>query len=64
MSTWLASAECDVSTLAMLLDQGPENLALPTSRSEWINMLRERISQGIEPNYIGELVREGLTPAR
>jgi hypothetical protein len=23
-------------------------------------MLRERISQGIEPNYVGELVREGV----
>jgi NAD(P)-dependent dehydrogenase (short-subunit alcohol dehydrogenase family) len=36
--------------------------ALPTSgpRAEWINMLRERISQGIEPNYVGELVREGV----
>src|SRR6267142_1828293 len=36
--------------------------ALPTSgpRAERINMLRERISQGIEPNYVGELVREGV----
>src|SRR5947207_689966 len=36
--------------------------ALPTSgpRAEWINMLRERISQGIEPNYAGELRREGV----
>ncbi|WP_354240402.1 SDR family NAD(P)-dependent oxidoreductase [Bradyrhizobium sp. LA2.1] len=35
---------------------------LPTSgpRAEWINMLQERISQGIEPNYVGELVREGV----
>ena len=23
-------------------------------------MLQERISQGIEPNYVGELVREGV----
>src|SRR5205814_9876598 len=36
--------------------------ALPTSgpRAEWINMLRQRISQGIEPSYVGELVREGV----
>jgi len=36
--------------------------ALPTSgpRAERINILRERISQGIEPNYVGELVREGV----
>src|SRR5258708_9694595 len=36
--------------------------ALPTSgpRAERINMLRERISQGIEPNYVGELDREGV----
>ena len=28
--------------------------------AEQINMIRERISQGIEPNYVGELVREGV----
>ena len=36
--------------------------ALPTSgpRALQINMVRARISQGIEPNYVGELVREGV----
>jgi hypothetical protein len=36
--------------------------ALPTSGpiAERINMVRERVSQGIEPNYVGELVREGV----
>jgi NAD(P)-dependent dehydrogenase (short-subunit alcohol dehydrogenase family) len=36
--------------------------ALPTSgpRAEQINMIRERISQGIDPIYAGELVREGV----
>jgi NAD(P)-dependent dehydrogenase (short-subunit alcohol dehydrogenase family) len=36
--------------------------ALPTSGplAERFNMLRERISQGIEPIYVGELVREGV----
>ena len=36
--------------------------ALPTSgpRAEQINIVRERDSQGIEPNYVGELVREGV----
>ena len=36
--------------------------AAPTSGpfAERINMIRERISQGIEPNYVGELVREGV----
>lgn len=36
--------------------------AMPTSgpRAEYINMVRERISQGIDPIYVGELVREGV----
>jgi NAD(P)-dependent dehydrogenase (short-subunit alcohol dehydrogenase family) len=36
--------------------------ALPTSGpfAERINMIRERVSQGIEPIYVGELVREGV----
>jgi NAD(P)-dependent dehydrogenase (short-subunit alcohol dehydrogenase family) len=36
--------------------------ALPTSGplAEQINMIRERVSQGIDPIYVGELVREGV----
>ena len=36
--------------------------ALPTSGpiAEQINMVRERVSQGIDPLYVGELVREGV----
>jgi NAD(P)-dependent dehydrogenase (short-subunit alcohol dehydrogenase family) len=36
--------------------------ALPTSgpAAEHINMVRERVSQGIDPIYAGELVREGV----
>jgi NAD(P)-dependent dehydrogenase (short-subunit alcohol dehydrogenase family) len=36
--------------------------ALPTSGpfAEHINMIRERVSQGIDPLYAGELVREGV----
>ena len=36
--------------------------ALPTSGpfAEHINMVRERVSQGIDPIYAGELVREGV----
>jgi NAD(P)-dependent dehydrogenase (short-subunit alcohol dehydrogenase family) len=36
--------------------------ALPTSGplAEQINMVRERVSQGIDPIYAGELVREGV----
>jgi NAD(P)-dependent dehydrogenase (short-subunit alcohol dehydrogenase family) len=36
--------------------------ALPTSGplAERINMARERVSQGIDPIYVGELVREGV----
>ena len=36
--------------------------ALPTSGplAEQINMIRERVSQGIDPIYAGELVREGV----
>jgi NAD(P)-dependent dehydrogenase (short-subunit alcohol dehydrogenase family) len=36
--------------------------ALPTSgpRADQINLIRERISQGIDPMYVGELVREGV----
>jgi hypothetical protein len=36
--------------------------ALPTSGpfAEHINMVQERISQGIDPIYAGELVREGV----
>ena len=28
--------------------------------SEWFKSLRERVSQGIDPFYVGELVREGI----
>ena len=36
--------------------------ALPTSGpfAEQINLIRERVSQGIDPIYVGELVREGV----
>ncbi|MGY4313863.1 SDR family NAD(P)-dependent oxidoreductase [Bradyrhizobium sp. JR3.5] len=36
--------------------------ALPTSGplAEQINLIRERLSQGIDPMYVGELVREGI----
>src|SRR5689334_18882050 len=36
--------------------------ALPTSGplAEHINMIRERVSHGIDPLYVGELVREGV----
>ncbi|MGY4480392.1 SDR family NAD(P)-dependent oxidoreductase [Bradyrhizobium sp. USDA 3364] len=36
--------------------------ALPTSGplAEQINLIRQRISQGIDPMYVGELVREGV----
>jgi NAD(P)-dependent dehydrogenase (short-subunit alcohol dehydrogenase family) len=36
--------------------------ALPTSGpiAEQINQIRERVSQGIDPIYVGELVREGV----
>ena len=35
---------------------------MPTSGpiAEQVNMIRERISQGIDPIYVGELVREGV----
>ena len=35
---------------------------LPTSGplAEQINLIRERVSQGIDPMYVGELVREGI----
>ena len=35
---------------------------LPTSGpvAEQVNMIRERVSQGIDPLYVGELVREGV----
>ena len=28
--------------------------------AEQVNMIRERVSQGIDPLYVGELVREGV----
>ena len=36
--------------------------APPTSGplAERINLIRERVSQGIDPLYVGELVREGV----
>jgi hypothetical protein len=35
---------------------------IPTSGplAERIKLIRERVSQGIDPNYVGELVREGV----
>jgi NAD(P)-dependent dehydrogenase (short-subunit alcohol dehydrogenase family) len=32
----------------------------PPASAEWITRLRERIDQGIDPLYVGELVREGI----
>jgi NAD(P)-dependent dehydrogenase (short-subunit alcohol dehydrogenase family) len=42
--------------------EGALPAALPTSGpfAEHINMVRERVSQGIDPIYAGELVREGV----
>jgi NAD(P)-dependent dehydrogenase (short-subunit alcohol dehydrogenase family) len=36
--------------------------AVPTSgpAAEWVNRIRERVAQGIDPLYVGELVREGV----
>ncbi len=36
--------------------------AMPTSgpSASLLNMVRERVSQGIDPSYVGELVREGV----
>lgn len=36
--------------------------AMPTScpSASLLNLVRERVSQGIDPSYVGELVREGV----
>jgi NAD(P)-dependent dehydrogenase (short-subunit alcohol dehydrogenase family) len=36
--------------------------AMPTAgpSAELLNLVRERVSQGIDPSYVGELVREGI----
>jgi len=34
--------------------------AIPDAAMEFIKMIRERVSQGIDPLYVGELVREGI----
>ncbi len=41
--------------------EGPAR-PMPTSGpiAEQISMIRERVSQGIDPLYVGELVREGV----
>ncbi len=38
----------------------PENVSVPAQFQERLNFIRDRITHGIDPAYVGELVREGV----
>jgi len=38
----------------------PDDALAALQSSEWVKMVRDRVSKGIDPSWVGELVREGI----
>jgi hypothetical protein len=53
--SWIRGATCLLALVPAI-----DHMSVPNRFQEQIKMIKDRVAQGIDPAYVGELVREGV----